>query len=63
MSCIYHGVVYTRYDGIADVEYVEQDIYTKVEIQYIMTKSKIKDLLKDGESSEELASTKTCYVD
>jgi len=54
---IYHALL--GYDSIA--EYIEQDIH-KIENKYIMTKSKIRDLLKDEESAQS-ASTKICWHD
>jgi len=39
------------FDHIADTKYMEQDIYTEIENQHIMTKSKIKDLLKNKKLS------------
>jgi len=47
-------------ENIADTEYMKQDIFSEVESQYVMTKTKINDLLK-GKPSTESASNKTCY--
>jgi len=51
-----------EFDNITNTKYMEQDIYSEVEDQYITIKTKIKDLLNE-EPSAELASTKTCCHD
>jgi len=35
-------------ENIADIEYMKQDFFSEAESQYVMTKTKINDLLKEG---------------
>jgi len=49
-----------EYDGTAATEYMEKDIYAKTKNQYIITKSKLRNLLRDREPAEESANCKVC---
>jgi len=53
-----HNTLYVL-ENIVDTEYMKQNIFSEVESQYVMTKTKINDLLK-GKPSAESASNKTC---
>jgi len=53
-----------QYDGIATNEYMEEQVFEETENDYILTKSRIKDLLKVIEPPKEsVSSSSCCHVD
>jgi len=46
-------------ENIADTEYMKQDVFSEVDSQYVLIKTRINDLLKE-EPATELTSNKTC---